>query len=214
MTETAGRKILLIGGGGHCHSVADAALSIYSGIGIVEKDAARRESFMGIHIAGTDDDLPRLFSEGWKEAFITVGSTGDASIRRRLFEKVKSLGFRVPAIVDPSAAVARDAEIKEGAFVGKRAVVNSGCVIGQCAIVNTGVIVEHDCAVGDFSHVSPGAVLCGEVSVGNDTHIGAGSVVRQGLTVGGRTMIGMGSVVVKDIPGNVRAWGNPCRVVD
>ncbi len=212
----AERKILLIGGGGHCHSVADAVLSLYTQVGIVEGDAVQQDQAgeMGLPVVGRDCDLPRLFAEGWNEAFITVGSVGDTALRRRLFKKVTSLGYYVPAIIDPTAVIARDVEVRDGTFIGKRAVLNSGSRVGRCAIINTGAIIEHDCVIGDFVHISPGAVLCGEVVVGEDTHIGAGSAVRQQSKIGRGVIVGMGSVVVKNIPDNVRAWGSPCRVVD
>ena len=76
------------------------------------------------------------------------------------------------------------------------------------------MIVEHNCCVGNFSHISPGATICGHVLIGNDTHIGAGTVVRQEIIIGSNTLIGIGSVVIKDIPGYVKAYGNPCKVVE
>ena len=43
--------------------------------------------------------------------------------------------------------------------------------------------------------------------------IGAESVVLPGVTIGNNTIIGAGSIVTKDIPSNVVAVGNPCRVL-
>lgn len=209
-----GTNLLLIGGGGHCRSVLDCLVSLgeYSQIRIVDND--RSAVALGIPLAGNDSDLPRLMRDGWTSAFITVGSIGSTGIRRRLYHLIKELGFQIPIIIDPTAIIANEVEIREGTFVGKHAVVNSGSKVGNCAIINTGSIVEHDCCIGDFSHVSPGTTICGQVLIGNDTHIGAGTVVRQGITIGSSTLIGAGSVVVKDIPGHVKAYGNPCKVVE
>ena len=206
------RKLLLIGGGGHCRSVLDSILAagIYDEIGIVDKD--RGSAINGAVFVGNDDGLPALFRGGWKEAFITVGSIGDTALRRRLKALVCGIGFELPVITDPSAVLARDVILHPGVFIGKRAVVNAGSEIGTCAIINSGAIVEHDCRVGSFAHVSPGAVLCGQTTAGDDVHIGAGSVVKQGVQIGAGAMIGAGSVVLKDIPAQAAAWGNPCRV--
>lgn len=206
------KKILLIGGGGHCHSVIDSILSFreYEEIGIIDNNSL---SCLGVDVIGTDDDLPRLLSEGWNNAFITVGSVGNTKVRRRLYDMVKTLGFNVATIVDTSAIIARGTYIAEGAFIGKNAVVKTGARILECAIINTGAIIEHDCNVGAFTHISPGTVLCGQVSVGDDTHIGAGSTVIQQINIGNSALIGAGSVVVKDIPAEAKAYGNPCRVV-
>lgn len=51
------------------------------------------------------------------------------------------------------------------------------------------------------------------VHIGNNVWIGANSVVLPGVTIGDNTVIGAGSVVTKDIPANVVAVGNPCRVL-
>lgn len=207
-------NLLLIGGGGHCRSILDCLISLkeYSQIGIIDNN--KSVSILGISVVGNDDDLPKLIQNGWTSAFITVGSIGSTIVRRKLYHLIKSLGFQIPIIIDPTAIIANEVEITEGTFIGKHSVINSGSKIGNCAIINTGVIVEHNCYIGDFSHVSSGTTICGHVLIGNDTHIGAGTVVRQKITIGSGTLIGAGSVVVKDIPGYVKAYGNPCKVVE
>lgn len=205
------KRLLLIGGGGHCHSVLDSirSLEIYDEIGIIDNVNC---SVLGIPVIGTDDDLPRLKKEGWTDAFLAVGSIGNTKTRRKLYEMVKRIGMSIPVIIDPTAVVAMDVEIHEGAFIGKKAVINTGSIIGTCAIINTGAIIEHDCVIGSFSHISPGTTVCGEVIIGHDSHIGAGSVVRQQINIGDMTLIGTGSVVVKDVQNKVKAYGNPCKV--
>ena len=51
------------------------------------------------------------------------------------------------------------------------------------------------------------------VHIGKNCWIGAGAVITPGVTIGDNTVIGAGSVVTKDIPANVVAVGNPCRVM-
>lgn len=208
-----GKKLLLLGGGGHCKSVLDCVLSAgeYEKIGIVVN--AESDPVLGVPVVGTDNDLPSLLQDGWTDAFVTVGSLGSTVVRRKLYALLKENGFNVPHIIAPEAVIARDVNLSEGVFVGKNAVVNTGSVLGCCAIINSGAVIEHDCRIGDFSHVCPGSTLCGQVNIGADTHIGAGSIIRQSITVGKNVMIGIGSIVVKDIPDCVKAYGNPCKVV-
>lgn len=211
----ANNKILLIGGGGHCRSVADCLLAAgnHMEIGIVERPGIVSQSTNGIPVVGCDDDLPRLLSEGWTEAVVTLGSVGDPARRRVLFLHLKELGFHLPVVADPTAIISSDTEIGEGTFLGKRTVVNAGTRIGACAIINTGAVLEHDCSIGAFAHISPGTVLCGGVTVGEGTHVGAGSVVRQQIQIGAGSLIGIGSSVVSDVPPNCMAYGTPCKVV-
>ena len=51
------------------------------------------------------------------------------------------------------------------------------------------------------------------IRIGRNCWLGAGVIVVPGVTIGDDTMIGAGSVVTKDIPANVVAVGNPCRVL-
>lgn len=51
------------------------------------------------------------------------------------------------------------------------------------------------------------------ITVGRECWIGAGAIILAGVTIGDRTTIGAGSVVTKDVPSDVLAAGNPCRVI-
>lgn len=51
------------------------------------------------------------------------------------------------------------------------------------------------------------------VHIGKNCWIGAGAVIVPGVRIGDNTVIGAGSIVTKDIPANVVAVGNPCRVL-
>ena len=51
------------------------------------------------------------------------------------------------------------------------------------------------------------------VKIGKNCWLGAGVVVLPGVTIGDNTVVGAGSIVTKDLPSNVVAVGNPCKVV-
>ncbi len=51
------------------------------------------------------------------------------------------------------------------------------------------------------------------VTIGNHVWIGGNAIINPGVTIGNNVIIGSGSVVTKDIPDNVIAAGNPCRVI-
>ena len=218
------RKILLLGAGGHCLSVLGslANLNLFSEVGVIDRsirsieELSEKDNFfnMGISLFGTDDDLNRLYTEGYTDAFVTVGSMGDTSTRKKLYHKLKEIGFNIPNIIDKSSTFSNFASLGEGNFIGKNAVINAGVTIGKCAIVNSSATIEHQCNVNDFAHIAPGRILCGNVVIGANTHVGAGCVVKQGLKIGSDTIIGMGSVVISDIRSNVVAFGNPCREVE
>ncbi|AEV70610.1 acetyltransferase [Acetivibrio clariflavus] len=209
------KKILLIGGGGHCKSVLDSLLNSneYCDIGIIDRKENVGKQIMGVTIIGSDDDLLDIYSKGYQYAFITLGSVGNPALRIKLYNNIKIIGFKIPNIIDSTACVSKYAHIESGVFIGKHAIVNAGAVVNNCSIVNTGAIVEHDCIIGEFVHIAPGAVLSGGVKVGNHSHIGSNATVKQQVQIGASSIIGMGSVVVKDVGEAVMAFGNPCREV-
>ena len=60
--------------------------------------------------------------------------------------------------------------------------------------------------IGDNALIAP-------VIIGNNVWIGGGAIIMLGVTIGNNVVIGAGSVVTKDVPDNVIAYGNPCRVI-
>ncbi len=211
------RKLLLIGGGGHCKSVIDTLLtsSEYKNIGIIEK----KNKYMAVSkiseipVIGYDDELEIFYKRGYTDAFITVGSIGNPVVRNVIYKRIKEIGFRVPNIIDKSSNISKGIHWGEGIFAGKNVVINAEVQLGNCVIINTGSIIEHECRIQDFVHVGPGSIICGNVRIDEETHIGAGSIVKQGVHIGAGAMIGMGSVVLKDISSYATAYGNPCREV-
>ncbi len=192
-------KLVLIGGGGHCKSVLDAALrmGVFQEIVILDPGLNAGSKVMGCAVYGDDDKLGELREKGLDNAVITVGCVGDTLLRRKLAEKADAYGYSYPAIIDPSAVVSEFAKLEPGVFVGKNAVINAGAQIGRHAIINTGAIIEHNCHIGAFTHVAVGATVCGDCNIEEDVFIGAGATLIQGLTIEKKRFIKAGEVIVR-----------------
>lgn len=137
-------------------------------------------------------------------------SIGDNLTRKRISE---SLIVDYEIAIHSSSIISANTTIGEGTVVMQGAIIQSGVVVGKHCIINTGATVDHDCNIEDYVHISPNTTLCGSIFIGEGTHIGAGSVVIPGIKIGEWSVIGAGSVVTRDIPNNVLAFGNPCRIV-
>ncbi|MEQ8747660.1 NeuD/PglB/VioB family sugar acetyltransferase [Pyruvatibacter sp.] len=214
MTQTAPagavmRDTILIGGGGHAHVVADVLAALGRPVrGFVAPSC--KTVLDGVAWLGSDAVLDEL-APGTADLALGIGSTGDVSLRRALFETLKGRGHGLPALVHPTASVARGVRLGDGAQVMLGAAVQAGVVVGVNSIINTGAVVDHDCRIGDHAHVAPGAVLCGNVTVGDASHVGAGARVIQGLTVGAGALIAAGAVVLHDVAPGARVAGVPAR---
>lgn len=205
---------MIVGAGGHCKSVLDAIpRNAYGNITLSDLPLRMGLCVMGIPITATDDDWEHIYNTGCHSAFIAVGSRGDPSKRIRIHQRLKQIGFLLPIIMDPTAAVSESAVLAPGVFVGKKAVINAQASIGECAIINTAAVVEHDCVLGEFVHVAPGACLAGNVEVGQKAHIGIGAVVIEGVRIGAEAVLGAGAVAAHNIPAGCTAVGVPAKPI-
>lgn len=120
----------------------------------------------------------------------------------------------------------------ENISIGNNTEINHNCVFLDCNKITIGdnvliapsvqlYTVYHPISVSERISVNnpnhKGMAFCSCVSkpitIGNNVWIGGGSIVLPGVTIGENSVIGAGSVVTRNIPSNVLAVGNPCRVV-
>ncbi len=106
-------------------------------------------------------------------------------------------------------------------FVGNYFYSNHNCVILDCAKVTIGDHVLFGPNVGLYTASHPlnaferndGIEYAHPINIGNNVWIGADVTIVGGVTIGDNVVVGAGSVVTKDIPSNVLAYGNPCKVI-
>lgn len=144
-----------------------------------------------------------------------IVSIGNCGIHKQVVERLTALNkdIEFATAIHPSAVVSPSAKIGEGTVVMAGAVINADAVIGKHCIINTGATIDHECVIGDYCHIAPGAHISGVTHIGEGTWFGVGACAIQCLNIGKWNFIGAGSVVVKDLPDNVLAYGNPCKVV-
>ena len=205
-------KIVIVGFGGHGRSVADT-IKRSRKFEIAGYTELKKYNDVSYDYLGHDDVLEDLFYQGVHNAVLGMGFMGEADVRKRLFSKMKGIGYEFPVICDPSAIISSDAVIGEGSFVGKNVVINAEAKIGKNCIINTSSIIEHECVVESETHIAVGAVVCGKAHIGNSVMIGAGSTIIQCVNVGDGTVIGAGSVVIHDVSCNELVVGIPGRVI-
>lgn len=202
-------EIILLGIGGHAHSVVDSIEQSgkYHIAGFLDLKENLGIKYKGYEVVGTDDMMSSFLQKGIKNAFVTVGYLGYGEIREKLYHRLVETGFQVPNIIDKTATLANNIKLGNGIFIGKQAVVNANAEIGDMCIINSTSVIEHDCRIGEFSHVAVGGILCGGVQVGNKCFIGAGTVITQEVLIGENTLIGAGTTITKNVSDGIIKYG-------
>jgi sugar O-acyltransferase (sialic acid O-acetyltransferase NeuD family) len=190
----------LIGTGGHARVVVDVLQRMECDIlfALTAKSFEQGDTIGGVPIVGHDSYLDD-YSPGDLDLALGVGAPRLGDIRHSVWEKFAVRGFRQVTLVHPSAVIAPDVVLGEGAQIMAGAVIQPGCDIGSGAIVNTGARIDHECTIGPFAHVAPGATLCGNVAVGEQSLVGAAATLTPGVTIGANCRIDAGITISRDV---------------
>lgn len=137
---------------------------------------------------------------------------GQAKIIRKIIGNVKGkFGITPPFHCDYGVNIT----------IGDNFYTNYNCIILDCTKVTFGdnVFIAPNCVFTTAGHAidatqrNQGLEIALPITIGNNVWIGANVSVLPGVSIGNNTIIGAGSVVNKDIPDNVVAAGNPCKVI-
>jgi len=180
------KEILLIGGGGHCKSVIDIIEqeNRFKIAGIIDRKELIGNRVLGYPIIGCDSDLEELLKT-YKYAFVTVGQIKSNTIRVKLFNKLKELGYKLPIIKSPLAYISKYSTIAQGTIVHHFAVINASAKIGKNCIINTKALIEHDVVIENNCHISTGAIINGGVVVKQDSFVGSNATTKEYIEIGG-----------------------------
>jgi sugar O-acyltransferase (sialic acid O-acetyltransferase NeuD family) len=208
-----GRPVIVIGAGGHARVVIDALKLLNIDIlGISDNDPAlEQKNISGIPVIYKDQELQRYSS---KDVYLVNGLGGvkDTTLRRRIYEKFKRLGFVFRQVIHPAAIISPDLYLAEGVQVMAGAVLQAGTHVNENSLINTKASLDHDCLIGPHVHIAPGVTVCGNVQIEEGVHVGSGATIIQGVTIGAHSLIGAAALVRKDVPPGSKVFGVPGRI--
>ena len=106
-------------------------------------------------------------------------------------------------------------------YLGKEVMVNFNCVfldvcpiiIGDYTLIGPNPQIYTACHSLDYKERQENKEFGKPVRIGDHVWIGGNVTILPGVSIGDHSIIGAGSVVTKDIPANVIAVGNPCKVI-
>lgn len=172
-----GKKLLILGAGGHGNVVREVALSLwdknkiplYETIGFLDDNAR--------NAVGKISELEN-FKDIYDEVFCSIGNN---EIRKKILDKAMSLGFHIPTLIHPTSYVSPSAMIHLGVLVEPKAIINTNAVICAGCIISVNATIDHDVIVGEYAHVNSGAICEAGSVVDAYRKIEAGEVVKKDI---------------------------------
>ena len=194
------KRIILVGGGGHCKSVIDVIENNgdYEILLIVDSTKNIGQKVLGYPIIGNDSDIYKLMNH-CENFLITFGTIGVDTKRSVLFQKLKKTGAKFPTIISKNSYVSRYSSIGDGTVIMNGVIINSNVEIGSNVIINSKALIEHDVKIGNHTQISTGSIINGSAIIGTNCFVGSGSIVNQCLNIYNKATIGAGAVVLNDI---------------
>jgi len=190
---------VIIGGGGHALSAAEAALCLKLPILGYTAPESSAELAPGIPWLGTDEALGQLGRQSIR-LINGLGSTKNLNLRRDTYLKLRDAGYEFAQVQHPSASISSlMTNFGQANQILAGAIINAKVTLGENVLINSRAVIEHGCQIGDHCHIASGAVLCGDVVVANEVHIGANATIIQGIKIGSGAVIAAGAVVTQNV---------------
>lgn len=208
------KKLILIGGGGHCKACIDVIEQTeqFEIVGILDVAELVGTNVLGYQIIGTDQEISKYTSLEYG-FLITVGQVKSSGLREKIFQKLIENEAEIVTVIAKSALVSKYSKIGIGSIIMHNVLVNAGAKIGQNCILNNKCSIEHDTAVGNHTHISTGAIVNGGCNIGDGVFIGSNATIANQINVEDEAVVGAGSVVVKNVIKNDIQVGSPAKSI-
>lgn len=205
-------KILVIGCGSHSRFILSLLTDInkYQISGLIETNNSfvKDEKILNFPVIGSINNIKL---QSTKNVVLAVGSN---TIRRKLYLKLKKLGFNFPNIIHPKASISDFSLCGEGNVIGPSAVLGADVKIGSNNLLNSGCIIEHNSIIGNHCHISLGSVVAGSVLIDDEVMLGANSSVLDKLKVKKGTILGANSLLTRSTSRkNLKLVGSPAKAI-
>lgn len=168
LQERTMKSLLILGAGGFGHMIQETALMLG-----YEKTAFLDDAVKETDVVGKCCDYESFL----KEYDTAVAALGDNNMRLYWTEKLMEAGYRVPAIIHPSAVVSPSAVIGNGSFIMQNAVINTHTTVEHGVLINSGAVVDHDSFIGRGAHIGLGSVVKSNCKIAPKQKVEAGEVI-------------------------------------
>lgn len=206
-------KIVIIGGGSFTGNLINyiEGMNQFEIVGYT--DMEDHGNFWEVAYLGNDSILSDLYARGVTKAAIAIGNRlSDTTVKQKVVNKAKAIGFGFPVIKGANVIVHKGVEIGEGTILRDACIIQSNCKIGDFAMIGDRAVISHDTLIGHYSQVVSGCVLGKGITIGNSVFFGFSAVVTNDVTIVDGCIIGALSMVNRDCLTKGLYFGQPATL--
>ena len=133
--------------------------------------------------------------------------------KKQIIASFKKYNMEFMNLINGTSFLSSTVLLGHGIVINSLSSIAAFTKISNFVTINRNISIGHHSEIGKYSTINPGANIAGFVKIGEGVLIGMGVNIIENITIGSNSIIGAGSVVTKNIPENVVAYGNPCKVI-
>lgn len=133
------------------------------------------------------------------EVFIAIGYSEMNNMRKRVFERLNSDGFKFATYVHPSVQLWKSNSIGSNVFIFENNVIQPHVQIGDNTVLWSGNHIGHHTKIGPHCFISSHVVVSGSCVIEEGSFLGVNATVHDSVRVGKKALVGAGAVVSSDL---------------
>jgi sugar O-acyltransferase (sialic acid O-acetyltransferase NeuD family) len=153
----------------------------------------------GSKVLGGTDQLQTLSEQGIFDSVI-ISITANMTVRKRLFEKYRELGYKFINIIHPSVFVSPSTRLGTGNLIYGMVYIGTQTKIGDNNLISAHSSIDHHNKVGSHNLFGPGCLTSGDVTIGDSCIFGAGVGIEPHLKIGNNIKVASGLAITSHVP--------------
>ena len=141
--------------------------------------------------------LPEEYPKDEYEVVIGVGYHNMNANRKRIYEKIKSMGYTLPNLIHPTT-ILNNTQMGDANIIMSNCVFEPNAVIGSNIIMWDAVLIGHNTFTGNHTHFAACSLIAGNCRIGESCFLGNHSTIKDGVELAEYTLIGAGTYVSKN----------------
>lgn len=163
----------------------------------VDRESMQGDRFCELPVVPFDT-VKSAFPPETHKMFIAVGYVKNNRIRRDRYLSSKEMGYQLPTLISPAAAMHAQTPIGDNSVVGNFTAIAPTARIGANVWIGDGCLIGEDVVIGDHCYVSGGVAIAGFSRIGSCCYFGIRSTVRNKVSIGNDCVIGAGALMLED----------------